>query len=242
MIKLYEKVNLEKLKKVIGCDNLPSSDSDDHDWSDRFRRILTKYKNKTVDSKVLTTYKQNDKKGRYYTSYGLQNFQNDVRNYLADDLYMDIDMVNAHPTILLSLGVESIRNYIENRKDVLAELEIDKKQFCKFLNKCVCSIPKLKDLHAEIYGKLVPELKKKNRDLWKLVRTNNTENPYNLDGKFLSLYLQSVENNILQILVDCLKGLDITIGALIHDGLMFEKQLVGGVLVNPLSDEQKTEL
>jgi hypothetical protein len=43
--------------------------------------------------------------GRVYVAnvLGLQGFSKDIRNALAAGLYWDVDMVNAHPTILVQL-------------------------------------------------------------------------------------------------------------------------------------------
>lgn len=68
--------------------------------------------------------------GRVYVNHslGLQGFERDVRNALAQGLYWDLDMVNAHPTILLqtckSKGwtCELLQHYVENRQQVLTEI------------------------------------------------------------------------------------------------------------------------
>jgi len=59
---------------------------------------------------------------------GLQQFSRDIRNLLAKKYYFDIDMVNAHPTILLKLckdnnwACPNLERYVADRDTILAEL------------------------------------------------------------------------------------------------------------------------
>lgn len=65
--------------------------------------------------------------GRLYAAngLGLQGFPRDIRNALAKDLYWDVDMVNAHPTILVQLcqqkgwSCQGLKHYVDNRDEVL---------------------------------------------------------------------------------------------------------------------------
>jgi hypothetical protein len=69
--------------------------------------------------------------GRVYVSHalGLQAFERDVRNALAQGIYWDIDMVNAHPTILSQAckrnGWACVRldYYVNHRGDVLNDIK-----------------------------------------------------------------------------------------------------------------------
>lgn len=68
--------------------------------------------------------------GRVYAVNGLslQTFERDVRNALATDLYWDIDMVNAHFTILLKVcksngwSCGGLERYVNNREEILSEI------------------------------------------------------------------------------------------------------------------------
>lgn len=68
--------------------------------------------------------------GRVYAAgaIGLQGFERDVRNALANGLYFDVDVVNAHATILLSLcdkhgwKCDFLREYVNNRDHVFKHI------------------------------------------------------------------------------------------------------------------------
>lgn len=80
---------------------------------------------------VIYYYSGNSvKEGRMYAmnGCGLQSFARPIRHTLAHKFYEDIDMCNAHPTILLQYCVRKgyetshIRDYVENRDERLEEL------------------------------------------------------------------------------------------------------------------------
>lgn len=68
--------------------------------------------------------------GRVYVAHslGLQGFERDIRNALAQGFYWDLDMVNAHPSILLQVCKSkgwictNLEHYVNNRADVLNEI------------------------------------------------------------------------------------------------------------------------
>jgi hypothetical protein len=69
----------------------------------------------------------NTKIGRVYAdkAIGLQGFEKDVRNALADRNYFDVDVENAHCTILLKICMErgwtcdTLRQYVDNRDTII---------------------------------------------------------------------------------------------------------------------------
>jgi hypothetical protein len=92
---------------------------------------------------------------RMYAEKGLslQMFPKDIRNALANGLYFDIDMKNAHPTILLEIcqdmnwTCDHLEHYVQNRDTVLEEVGLHYK--CSYENAKVmmnsmmylCSVP-----------------------------------------------------------------------------------------------------
>lgn len=68
--------------------------------------------------------------GRVYVAHsnGLQGFPREIRNALAKGFYWDLDMVNAHPTILLQVCKNKgwmctqLDNYVNNRSEVLNQI------------------------------------------------------------------------------------------------------------------------
>jgi len=108
-IELYEMVNRERLLEVLNCSNLPcESTSQDDGNCKKKENLLTSlikysklkwYKNKGY--KIV--YKQNSGFGRYNCPRGLQTFKREIRKYLCQEYYTDIDFVNCHPTIIYYL-------------------------------------------------------------------------------------------------------------------------------------------
>ena len=66
--------------------------------------------------------------GRLYSKIGLQGLPRNIRSNLAQKYYWDLDIINAHPTILLHIAKENqwvcsnLENYVNNREDVLKEI------------------------------------------------------------------------------------------------------------------------
>ena len=53
-------------------------------------------------SKVKVSYKQNDSSGRLWAvgALSLQNVTREIRHTIANDFYIDVDIVNCHPTLI----------------------------------------------------------------------------------------------------------------------------------------------
>jgi phage/plasmid-associated DNA primase len=99
------------------------------------------YKNKYNGNQVDVVYKPSKKQiegppiGRLYASRGLslQSLEKDVRAFLAQDYYHDIDIRNAQPCIALQAcekknwPVEHLKKYVEDRDDVLKGIMDDYK-------------------------------------------------------------------------------------------------------------------
>ena len=93
-MELFERVCKIKLHKVITCSNIPIKKPGDEDWADNLQEMLKKYTGKVK-------YHRKEY-GRYFGN-GLQRCQCDVRVYLADNNYVDIDIQNCHPIIIQNL-------------------------------------------------------------------------------------------------------------------------------------------
>ena len=86
--------------------------------------------------------------GRIYVDgFGIQSLQNKIRKFLTGDYLLDIDIKNAHPTILYKLVLEynglnpnsilshyNLKQYIENRSSVLEEYDFTKTDLLIALN------------------------------------------------------------------------------------------------------------
>jgi hypothetical protein len=108
-----------------------------HDGIDfQTKQLMQKYyKRRENGNRVSTLYDfckdyASSGVGRLYVAHGLglQAFPKDVRNALAEGLYWDIDMVNAHPTILVQLceqmgwSCEGLKHYVHNREQVINDI------------------------------------------------------------------------------------------------------------------------
>jgi hypothetical protein len=100
------------------------------------KQQLKKYNKKRFNGNCVETIYdfskefQANKQGRVYVEglIGLQGFERDVRNALANDLYFDVDMENAHCTILMQICkvkgwiCDKLTKYVENREHILNDV------------------------------------------------------------------------------------------------------------------------
>lgn len=110
---------------------------------------LLKYLSKAEKQKgvIKTSYKYSTKMkdcGRIYVKvFGIQSLKRDVRGFLCSDNYIDYDMINAHPTILLYIAKKYFKDsphsylekYVENRKEILLKYNFTKKDFLVEMNR-----------------------------------------------------------------------------------------------------------
>jgi hypothetical protein len=221
---------------------------------------LSKYLSKCKEGKVEVEYIQNDigrlnikvkslKEGE--TCIAQPYMKGVIKSALCKDGYVDLDMVNAHPTfleqILKDKGLEcpALSYLNENRDKFFKKMEKKglSRDNCKvlilviFYNGTIKSFCKDNKLNEEdipdfIYA-LDKEIKKNNQTLlntnellkYRMKAIENKENsPYpNIDGTAMSYYLQTIECKCLMVVYDYLKSKKYTIGALIHDGLHLKK-------------------
>jgi hypothetical protein len=232
-ITLYEKIDKTKLEQVLMCDNIPFENSDDENWKDNFKKILTLYSKKRYTKQgIEIKYKQINKYGRYccYRGIGLQAFQKDVRKYISGEYYDDIDIVNCHPVLLNqllkkynTLGMSALDEYCNNREQFLNQHNITKIDMIKLINYGdSCNKVFFEKIYNQIYKELVPILKKEHKVLFDRIKKSR-KNSYNYEGSFLSHYLQNIENEIIMIIYKHLNNKGYVVGSLMFDGLMVEK-------------------
>ena len=203
--------------------------------------MLTKYLKKSKNGKINVKYIQKNNIGRYYAIGGqsLGTMQKIFRHTIAHGNYIDIDIVNAHPVILLHLckkfnfKCENLERYIIDREEVLNDIDIDNRNNAK---QCIISLINNGSL---IYDKLKKKSKyiKKLKTEIKMIRMemimkfsekfsqfkNEREERqiiYNHDGSFMSMILCDVENKILMEMYNFYENPKNVV--LIYDGLMIE--------------------
>lgn len=128
-----EKFDANKLFYIISNYSLIRNQLRKPDKGDRLHDPLTlakKYLHNSRNGEIGVTYKQNNGKGRFFAggSLSLQNLEREIRQTIAQDYYIDIDIKNSHPAILSYLceqkGFECkyLNQYVDNREQTLQNL------------------------------------------------------------------------------------------------------------------------
>eukprot|EP00960_Hanusia_phi_P063757 765562-Hanusia_phi.AAC.1 len=146
--KMYEIIDVKCLKQIYRyydkLEHLFQNDDNDNgrkesDFEYNLRLILHKILQNIGDNDYITvTYKKSKKSkkinkrgtGRWYceNGVGVQFVSRKVRHMICQDLYLDIDIVNCHPTIFAMMcslyGLEHsyLNEYITNRDGILDEI------------------------------------------------------------------------------------------------------------------------
>lgn len=220
-LQYFEHVNVDRCRQVLAMTrgqiketfwdkNEVSKDGHDFDWVSyiaRLRRYLqfAISQNGAYDREYKFAENHND--GRIYVKdYGIQSLQKNLRNFLCDEYYYDIDIANAHPCILLHLCKEHgvytpyLENYVLDRQNVLCQNKLFKKDILVAINK---------DNNKEKpknkwYNAFIAELTNIKQSLHPVVeaygfKTRNTTNPI---SSLINKCMCSLENKIIQQTVE----------------------------------------
>ena len=212
---LHEKIDKNRVKNIKGS-NSYIVPLDEKKKVDKYTKLFT-----NDGYKVEYQHPELKDYGRVkqipYT--GLGTFCGEVRGYLANGVYIDVDMVNCHPVILLHefkrlhLDTSVIGDYVNNRETFLKRENITKEEFLKYINKAdVKPQGSVSKLHNQIYGSFLATILHENPDV------KVKQNDYNSQGKFIGCYLQSIEFKLLTCLYNYCKSNGILIDVLMHDG------------------------
>lgn len=202
-------------------------------------------------------YTQNKKEGRIFLkeTTGLQRIWNKFRGVLCDGLMLDLDMINAHPTLLLHIckqnGILAIalETYVVNRTKILEQLFTDdgiekgdaKLMFIVSINdykpiKKLGSI-KIKNPFFLSYDKEIKNIQKqlcqKYTDLFTTLSKKNKEN---VEGKLLNHLMCGLENAILQKAITKVEELAIEVAVPMFDGMMVYQNSLNEMPLNTLID------
>ena len=229
-IKLYENINKSRLELVKRCENLYDTENEgDKKWLEKFKKTLENYKEEVK-------YKQKNGSGRYFAN-GLQSFPREVRKYVCDGYYVDIDIENCHPVIIENLmkhfNIEIpkfLKMYILDRKEAISKYKLkDKLSIIKIINseKINYKDEDIVNFHDILYNKLVPILQQKYSYM-------NDNSKYNKLGKFIAKCLQNVENDILMVMYEECRKIKVDVGALVFDGMMISKETYNDNLLDIL--------
>ena len=175
--------------------------------------------------------------GRIYAA-GLQGLKKCFRGVLCTGLMTDIDMANAHPTLLLficdTLGIDcpKLREYVDHRDDRLAELmesmgvsrDEAKAEFLAATNdgkyRRNASITDFLKKYDEEMKRIQKALQES--DMFAFIRPHAEAKAKNPEGTFINLVLCLAEYNLLRVVVDFVEARKHNVAVLMHDGLMIE--------------------
>ena len=189
--------------------------------------------------------------GRVYAYPSLQSVPGWARRLCAHDTYHDIDISNCFPSLLLQVaqqqGLECppLKRYVEHRDAVFRQVqaewgtgrrpplsrEVLKRCFLVSLHNgdyrrnCTkgSSLPTLDAFHAALRA-LGTQLVRKAALADLVARLRQREDKPNKEGTFISWVCQRVENTIIQELKAFFESVGRTVGVLVFDGLMLERE------------------
>lgn len=260
IISYIEKVSIERLEIV--CSNLGGVYQHLMDLKNRYVVDYDDFKKFSITMKKLLLAKKksdvvyygfgrNSKWGRIFSKTpSLQSCDKIVRNFISDDLYYDLDIVNCHPTILYNLLDELkydnyMKPYIENRQDVF-----DTIMKCDdYINNDECKTMMLRlinggNKNTVFCGDYLIEFRKKhfefleyfygycstNKDFVKFYKkAYRDKKEENKIGMCLNSYFNYIENEILTDVRNYLTDNGIEISTLCFDGLQVYKSSVDDV-------------
>lgn len=262
ILTLYEKVDFNKLKLMIGCEEL----------EEETRNQLKAYFSKKEDGSISVNYNYSRNlvdKGRLYAqnSLSLQNLKREIRHELARDIYRDIDMVNAHPTLILQfckknkIECAQLEEYVKNREKILKKImdfyEITREQAKKLMLR-LCYLGKIaietddevEDFEPEKKMKLLLAFQQEMKDIasavckiesaiFKLVEKDKTKS--HKKSATLSIVAQILENNCLMAMKDFFMKKKIKVGVLCFDGMMIDKSCTGNNILRDCESYVKTK-
>ena len=243
-IVLNEIVDKKRLKRLLNSNYLKiTKDKDD-------KKQLEGYLKKVKDNIVQVKYTRKIHIGRVYANKTLsyQFFRKLVRHTLSFDNYTDLDITNAHPTMLYQItkqqGINNqyLEKYVKNRDIYIKEVQ----------DLTNCNRDDAKELFIEImYGKSIPKwieemnlkditlpgfvyhFKEEMNKIAKLVKVSNNDfvkllpiEKRNNVNSILSYYLQEHENRILEVIyiyLESNKYIKNNVATLCYDGIMINK-------------------
>ena len=166
--------------------------------------------------------------GRVYAekAMSVQGMSRFIRNHLCHGIYHDIDIENCHPIILShicqknGLKCEKLLHYISNREDVLKSIHPTDRSKAKerMLSVIFGSQIKANDLpFVKAFAKEMQDIADSLFEVYSFIPVSNVKSP-----KFsrMSILLQDMENQILQIIAGVLDENGYRPGVYMYDGLL----------------------
>jgi len=171
---------------------------------------------------IPVTYKKGKSSnniGRWYADkgIGLAPICSCVRHTICDNIWIDIDQVNSHPTIMKSFmtyfnfNSPLLNKCFENREDFLKTIMNEEQCNRDEAKTCVISVinggkyktPTLKQLTDELKPCINHVIKlDEYKDIYDYCKKEYSSNLSNLNGKIISRILQVIENNLLECYIE----------------------------------------
>jgi hypothetical protein len=226
--------------------------------NNEYFNILQSYKKLNKANKVQVLYNQKyNGMGRLYAKNNgartLQNMPRELRNTLARGRYIDLDMVNALPTILYeeckkhNIKSPLLRKYNKYRdtklQELMSEFNCDRNVAKELPNRLmngggVNTWIRDNELYSEEEDTEIPEfwilfkeeLEKVYKGLYKIyyeyykVVLDNQDEGWNDIARLVSIALQDKENDILQEAINFLTELKWKCDVPIHDGMLIQNK------------------
>lgn len=178
------------------------------------------------------------------------NFKKIVKSTMCDKHYVDLDIVNCHPVLLLHVFNQMkyetpiLSLFVEKRDKFFKDLEKQKisRDECKALFMCIfyggkifnwcqknnfdiTKIPSVyNDLESEIIKNRNQLLQRDEMFKYTIEAQKTKKDNWNIQGTALSYFIQTIECKMILTMYEWLKDHKYNVGALIHDGLHLQKQ------------------
>ena len=271
MMNFTEKISATNAKYLLSLSNSQLADvlnsSDKNGWNGenifsnievymkQLRKWLrTAVKQMEMKGEMKTEYKFSNNLvdcGRIYVKgFGVQRLTRELRGFLITDETIDIDMKNAHPSILYNI----LKTHYPNEKDQFFHIRDYVKQRSKYLTEYKCSkldilismnsnksmktdnqIMKKLDKEFKTVQKLFWNTIEKKLELPKTLLQRKNQLKQNKEGKFLNLILCFFENNILQKVM-CNPDFKDKVNTPMYDGFTISKDITNEVEEEALID------
>lgn len=191
---------------------------------------------------IIYEFKNKQQYGRLYSSMGLATFEKNIRNALAEGIYDDVDMINAHPTILLheckkyGWVCDKLVHYVNHREEVLKEVasyyNVSRNDAKLLFNVIMFggSVDTWVKETIIVPMKEIPSFLQDYQNELKTIAINiSTFNPDiskfvdkmkkpNKEARVMSYYLQTIEREILFAMIEGFASLNYEVDVPIHDG------------------------
>lgn len=234
----YEKINYNKLTYIINNKGKYKEQIENEE------KIMRRNKNKDANVSVWTILKKLHKSchiipnteyayipvsykkgkssnniGRWYAdkSIGLAPLCTCIRHTICDNIWIDIDQINSHPTIMktfmneLEFNSPLLNKCFDDREGFLKTI-MEEEQCCRDEAKtCVISCINGGKFKTPTLKQLIDELKPcinhivqldQYKDIYNYCRKHYVNNLSNLNGKVISRILQVIENNLLESYIE----------------------------------------